>query len=78
MGNRAKLNGLNVVGLKRNQVSKIEISELRKVYKYIFGSDELTFNERVKEIKAEKTRFYTINKLLDFLSGESNRSFCLP
>ena len=28
MGNRAKLNGLNVVGLKRNEVSKIEISEL--------------------------------------------------
>ena len=32
IGNRAKLNGLNVVGLRRNQVSKIEISELRKVY----------------------------------------------
>ena len=78
MGNRAKLNGLNVVGLKRNEVSKIEISELRKVYNYIFGSNELTFKERVKEIKAEKNNFYTINKLLDFISGESNRSFCLP
>ena len=78
MGNRAKLNGLNVVGLKRNEVSKIEISELRKVYNYIFCSNELTFKERVKEIKSEKTNFYTINKLLDFISGESNRSFCLP
>ena len=78
MGNRAKLNGLNVVGLKRNEVSKIEISELRKVYNYIFGSDELTFKERVKKVKEKKTRFYTINKLLDFISGESNRSFCLP
>ena len=78
MGNRAKLNGLNVVGLKRNEVSKIEISELRKVYNYIFGSNELTFKERVKEIKTQKSRFYTINKLLDFISRESNRSFCLP
>ena len=70
MGNRAKLNGLNIVGLKRNEVSKIEISELRKVYNYIFGSNELTFKERVEEIKAEKNRFYTINKLLDFISGK--------
>ena len=78
IGNRAKLNGLNVVGLKRNEVSKTEISELRKVYNYIFGSNKLTFKERVEEIKREQTSFYTIKRLLDFISVESNRSFCLP
>jgi len=78
MGNRAKLNGLNVVGLKRNEVSKIEISELRKVYNYIFDSNKFTFKDRVEEIKGKKTSFYTIKKLLNFISGESNRSFCLP
>ena len=78
IGNRAKLNGLNVVGLKRNQVSKIEISELRKVYNYIFSSKKFTFKERVEKIKGEKTNFYTIKKLLNFISTESNRSFCLP
>ena len=78
MGNRAKLNGLNVVGLKRNKVSKIEISELRKVYNYIFDSSNSTFKDRVEEIKEKKTNLYTIKKLLDFISGESNRSFCLP
>ena len=78
IGNRAKLNGLNIVGLKRNKVNKTEISELRKVYNYIFGSNELTFKERVEEIKKEKKSFYTIKKLLNFISEESNRSFCLP
>lgn len=78
IGNRAKLNGLNVVGLKRNQVSKIEISELRKVYNYIFSSKKFTFKERVEKKKGEKTNFYTIKKLLNFISTESNRSFCLP
>ena len=78
MWKRAKLNGLNVVGLRRSDVSKIEISELRKVYNYIFSSNKLTFKERVEEIKAEKIKFYTIKKLLEFISGESNRSFCLP
>jgi UDP-N-acetylglucosamine acyltransferase len=78
MGNRAKLNGLNIVGLKRNEISKIEISELRKVYNFIFISNKLTFKDRVKEIEENKNGFYTINRLLDFLSEESNRSFCLP
>ena len=35
IGNRAKLNGLNIVGLKRNNISKNEISELRKVYNFL-------------------------------------------
>ena len=74
----AKLNGLNIVGLKRNEISKIEISELRKVYNFIFISNKLTFKDRVKEIEENKNGFYTINRLLDFLSEESNRSFCLP
>ena len=78
MGNRAKLNGLNIVGLKRNEISKMEISELRKVYNFIFISSKLTFKDRVKEIEKKKNSFYTINKLLDFISEESNRSFCLP
>ena len=78
MGNRAKLNGLNIVGLKRNEISKIEISELRKVYNSIFISKKLTFKNRVKEIEEKKNSFYTINKLLGFISEESNRSFCLP
>ena len=58
MGNRAKLNGLNVVGLKRNEVSKIEISELRKVYNYIFSSNKLTFKERVEKLKEKKQVLY--------------------
>ena len=78
MGNRAKLNGLNIVGLKRNEISKVEISELRKVYNFIFISKKLTFKNRVKEIEEKKNSFYTINKLLGFISEESNRSFCLP
>ena len=37
VGNRAKLSGLNILGLKRRNIEKKEISELRKVYKYIFS-----------------------------------------
>ena len=45
MGNRAKLSGLNLVGLKRNNTSKQEINELRRVFKYIFYSEDKTIRE---------------------------------
>ena len=51
MGNRAKLSGLNLVGLKRNNFDKNEITELRKVFKYIFFSKNKTLNDRILEIK---------------------------
>ena len=38
MGNRAKLSGLNLVGLKRNNYKKQEINQLRKVFKFLFYS----------------------------------------
>ena len=77
-GNRAKLNGLNVVGLKRSEITKKEISELRKVYNYIFNSATDTFKSRVISIEKENYKFETINKLIKFILSDSQRSFCLP
>lgn len=77
-GNRAKLNGINVVGLKRSEITKKEISELRKVYNYIFNSSRDTFKSRVKSIEKKDYEFKTINKLISFILSDSQRSFCLP
>ncbi len=78
MGNRAKLSGLNALGLKRRNFKKKEILELRKVFKYIFYSKINTFNERVQEISNKKPNERTIQKLLKFLNDETDRSFCMP
>ncbi|MBF91405.1 MAG: acyl-[acyl-carrier-protein]--UDP-N-acetylglucosamine O-acyltransferase [Rickettsiales bacterium] len=78
LGNRAKLSGLNIIGLKRRDFSKDEISELRKVYKFIFHSKEKTFKNRLNEVINTNCKYYTVKKLLDFLSRNSERSFCLP
>jgi UDP-N-acetylglucosamine acyltransferase len=77
-GNRAKLNGLNVVGLKRSEITKKEISELRKVYNYIFNSSIDTFKSRVESMEKKQYEFKTINKLISFILSDSQRSFCLP
>ncbi len=78
VGNRAKLSGLNLVGLKRNNYKKNEINELRKIFKFIFYSEGETLDSRTEKIKKEKSKFYTVNKLLDFISEKSRRSFCMP
>ena len=78
MGNRAKLSGLNLVGLKRRSFKKEEINQLRKVFKFLFYSKNQTLDSRTEKIRKEKGNYYTVNKLLDFLSEKSRRSFCMP
>ena len=77
-GNRAKLSGLNLVGLKRNNFDKNEITELRKVFKYIFFSKNKTLNDRILEIKKKKLNLYTVDSIVNFLESKSKRSFTMP
>ena len=78
MGNRAKLSGINLVGLKRNNFDKKEITELRKVFRYIFFSKNKTLNYRIHEIKKKKLNLYTVDSILNFLESNSKRSFIMP
>ncbi len=78
LGNRAKLSGLNVLGLKRRDVAKKEILELRKVFKTLFYNSENTLKYRANYLSEKKPRQKTIQKLLMFLEKRSDRSFCMP
>ena len=77
VGNRTKLSGLNILGLKRRNIKKKEIMELRKTFKYLFYSQKETFKERIHKIK-EKTNIEIIKIMIEFLSHESDRSYCMP
>ena len=78
LGNRAKLSGINILGLKRRLIKKSEVSQLRKVFKYIFFEKKNTLKVRINEIENKKFKEKTIKVLLDFLSSDSERSFVLP
>ena len=78
MGNRAKLSGLNILGLKRRLTKKKEIAELRNVFKYIFYEKNSTLKTRINDIKKKNYKEKTIKVLLDFLSSDSERSLILP
>lgn len=78
MGNRAKLNGLNLVGLKRSNIDKKEIKILRNFYKIIFKSKDNNFKERLANFPETESSYNTVQKIIRFLNEDSSRSFCMP
>lgn len=77
-GNRARLDGLNLIGMKRSSFSKIEIQALRKLYKIIFFKNSQNFKERLSNINKSEYKFKSSEKLINFLTENSSRSICQP
>ncbi len=73
-GNRAHLNGLNLVGLKRSGVPREEIQALRALYEKIFESTKGTFQERLEAAKGDYSGAAAV--LWEFMSAESSRRYC--
>jgi len=65
-GDRAKLFGLNHIGLKREGFSKEAINNLKKAYKIIWRDHHL-LNEALEKVKKEIPPFKELQMLLDFL-----------
>ncbi len=73
-GNRAKLHGLNSVGLKRHEFSDEVIRELKKAYRILFRSG-LLIQDAVEQVRKEVTDLPEVHELLDFLR-DSKRGIC--
>jgi UDP-N-acetylglucosamine acyltransferase len=67
-GDRAKLHGLNSVGLKRHGFSQETLSELKKAYRIIFRIG-LTLHEAVDRVKAEVEQIPEVVKLIEFINA---------
>ena len=75
-GDRGNLDGLNLVGLKRRNVSREDISQLRAIYKKLFHG-EGTLASRAAGLSQGKLGAEA-QAMLDFITGDSSRSFCTP
>lgn len=73
-GNRAKLFGLNTVGLKRHGFPEATMSALKKAYRILFRS-HLTLNKAMERVEAEVPDLSEIRHLLAFLKS-SKRGIC--
>ena len=77
MGDRARLSGINIVGMKRRGLSRDEIHDVRKAYRLLFAS-EGTFQERLDEVAVEFTSSAPVMEIVDFIRADSSRKICQP
>lgn len=75
MGERARLAGLNLVGLERKGHSREEIAALQSAFKTMFYG-EGTFAERLEML--EETSSPLVRSVLDFAAQRNNRPLCQP
>jgi UDP-N-acetylglucosamine acyltransferase len=76
VGNRAKLMGLNLVGLKRHEFPRDSIHELRKAYRLLFA-DEGSLADRVEDVAAMFPNNSQIMDICAFIRA-SDRGICTP
>ncbi|NRG18705.1 acyl-ACP--UDP-N-acetylglucosamine O-acyltransferase [Rhizobiales bacterium] len=77
-GNRARLQGLNLVGLKRRGFPRDQIHALRNAYKAMFESVEGTLKSRTEKVRDEFPDQPLVAELVEFVLSEEDRKFCTP
>jgi UDP-N-acetylglucosamine acyltransferase len=77
VGNRARLAGLNLVGLKRRKFDRDAIHSLRAAYRMIFSS-EGTLKERVEDAATLFKDEPLVQDVVKFITKASDRPICLP
>ena len=77
MGDRARLCGLNIVGMQRRGFSREDIQALRNAYQFLFASDG-TLSDRVAETAERFAGVPAVNHILDFIRADSSRAICQP
>jgi UDP-N-acetylglucosamine acyltransferase len=77
LGNRAVLDGLNYVGLKRHGFDREQIHTLRKAYRLLF-SQEGTLQERLDDVDKMFPADAAIQRIVAFMRAKADRSFCVP
>ena len=77
LGNRARLAGLNLVGLKRSGFDRDAIHTLRAAYRMIFSS-EGTLRERVDDAAVMFKDAALVQDVVSFIGGAKDRPLCLP
>src|SRR5262245_7074630 len=77
MGDRARLCGLNIVGMQRRGFSREDIQGLRNAYQFLFSSDG-TLIERVAEIAERFGGIGPVDDVIEFIRADSSRAICQP
>ena len=77
MGDRARLTGVNIVGMQRRGFSRDDIQGLRSAYQFLFSADG-TLNDRVNEAAERFAGIGPVDEIIAFIRADSNRAICQP
>ena len=75
-GNRNVLNGINIVGLRRINISNKDIICLTDAYKDMFKTENLS--ENLKNLKIEFKQNELVNEVIEFINKDKKRPICTP
>ena len=76
IGNRNFLNGINVIGLRRDKVQNKEIIGLTEAYKEIFKSKNLS--ENLNKLNGKFKDNTLVKEVLEFINKDKKRPICTP
>jgi UDP-N-acetylglucosamine acyltransferase len=76
IGNRNHLQGLNLIGLRRKNISNKDILELSEAYKEIFKTDKLS--ENLSKLNGSFQNNELVRDVVDFINKDKKRPICSP
>jgi UDP-N-acetylglucosamine acyltransferase len=77
MGDRARLCGLNIIGMQRRGFSREDIQGLRNAYQFLFAADG-TLSDRVNETAERFGGIGPVDDVIEFIRADSSRAICQP
>jgi UDP-N-acetylglucosamine acyltransferase len=77
VGDRARLVGLNIVGLQRRGFWREQVQALRTAYQMLFG-EAGTLAERVDEVARQFIDIEPVRDIVEFIRADSQRGLCRP
>jgi UDP-N-acetylglucosamine acyltransferase len=77
IGDRARLAGLNIIGMQRRGFSRDDIQGLRSAYQFLF-SEGGTLNDRVNETAERFSGIGPVDDIIAFIRADSSRAICQP
>ena len=77
MGDRARLTGVNIIGMQRRGFSREDIQGLRNAYQFLFSADG-TLNDRVNEAADRFAGIAPVDEIISFIRADSSRAICQP
>ncbi len=77
MGERARLRGLNLVGLQRRNFSREDIQTLRTAYRLMFAP-EGTLSERIDDVVGLYGESSPVMEIVEFIRAETSRAVLQP